>query len=117
MNPRNRNGRAAQGAVARAEQAVRAVEGRSAHIDARGQKVERISEYFDFSGPDGDDKAKLKVRRIELLAILDAIEKGKKHNTPLRRLWRWLRSKRGPGGVHAVPPTQGEIDRGEATPA
>lgn len=92
---------------------------RAGRFDARGTKQERLSTYFDFTFADGSPdsvKAGMKVTRMELLAVLDAIEKGKRENTPLRRLWRWLRAKRGSGGVHAVPPTKGEIERGEAKP-
>lgn len=45
---------------------------------------ERISEYFDQS------KLDRKVRRVELLAVLEAIEQGKKQAKWYRRLWRWL---------------------------
>jgi hypothetical protein len=93
--------------------AARALQLRS-HIDARGRRIERLSEYFDFdTDPEKGDK---KVTRVELLAVLEAIDRGKRQNTRLRRLWRWLRAPRGSGGVHAVSPTQGEIDRGEVTP-
>lgn len=112
MNQQQR-ARAAQGAVAKAEQAVRA----TGHIDAKGRVQERLSEYFDFKGTDGDEKAKRKVTRIELLAILDALEKGKKYNNWRSRLWRFLKARMGTKGTHAVPPTKGEIERGEATPA
>lgn len=91
---------------------------RRAHIDARGRRQERVSEYFNFDDPiDGPEKAQKKVTRIELLAILTQFKKAEEQGRWYRVLWRWLKARRGSGAVHKVEPTQGEIERGEATPA
>jgi hypothetical protein len=83
--------------------------------DVRGQKLpERISEYFDFERfPDKTEKA---VTRIELLAILTQMERGKKEQRWIARLWRFLRRPVHSGPVPATEPTAGEVARGEATP-
>lgn len=82
--------------------------------DVQGRKTERLSEYFDFDR--FPEKADLKVRRNELLAILEQLEKGKAHMAWWRRLWRALKRPVGSGPLPATPATKGEIERGEATP-
>lgn len=84
-----------------------------AQFDARGNVQERISEYFDFER--WPDKAKKSVTRLELLAILTQIERGKKEQAFFSRLWRYLRRPPKSGRVPATEPTQGEVERGEAT--
>lgn len=85
-----------------------------AQFDARGQRQERLSEYFDFQR--WPDKAKLSVTRLELLALLTQMEKGRSQNRVLARVWRFLKRPLGSGPVPAIEPTPGEIARGEATP-
>jgi hypothetical protein len=83
--------------------------------DVQGRKLpERISEYFDFERfPEKVDKA---VTRIELLAILTQLERGKQEQRWLARLWRFLRRPVNSGPVPATEPTPGEVARGEGTP-
>lgn len=82
--------------------------------DVRGQKLpERISEYFDFERY--PEKTEKHVERIELLAILTQIERGKEEQRWTSRLWRFLKRPLGSGPVPATEPTQGEVARGEGT--
>lgn len=83
-------------------------------FSATGQAPgERISEYFDFER--FPEKASLRVTRLELLAILTQLEKGKTQQRFGSRLWRFLRRPFGDGPVPATEPTRGEVARGEAT--
>jgi hypothetical protein len=71
----------------------------------RGEKVERLSENFDFK--QWPEKATLKVTRQELLALLTrqwAVERDSKFR---RRFWRWLKAKLGSGApVVPQPPEE-----------
>jgi hypothetical protein len=83
-------------------------------FDATGKPpAERISDYFDFET--WPEKAERKVTRIELLAILTQLERGKKEQRFLSRLWRFVRRPVGDGPVPATEPTRGEVERGERT--
>lgn len=85
------------------------------YADALGKRPpERLSEYFDFQR--WPDKAERKVTRMELLAILDRHFKAQQAMRWYTRLWRWLARPLGSRPSQVVPPTQGEIARGEATP-
>lgn len=74
---------------------VRHIEKRSTTRRAHAS-LERVSEYF---APQKGDSV---VRRFELLAILTQLEKGRRHNTILTRLWRWLRALIGVSDIDAV---------------
>lgn len=91
---------------------MRHVEKRS-YLDNR-KPGERLSEYFDFTR--WPEKATLPVRRQELLAILDRHFKAQEARRWHRRLWAFLRRPWGSGPTRVVPPTKGEIERGEAAP-
>lgn len=82
------------------------------YADANGQQPERLSEYFDFDR--FPDKAKMKVTRNELLAIITMLERGKQQQTFAHRLWRFLKGRVNSGPVRATEPTAGEQARGEA---
>jgi hypothetical protein len=84
-------------------------------FDARGRvPPERISEYFDFER--WPEKAERKVTRLELLALLTQLEKGREQTRFLSRLWRFLRRPVNSGPVPATEPTAAEVERGEGTP-
>jgi hypothetical protein len=85
-----------------------------AGYDATGKvPPERISEYFDFER--WPDKATKPVQRIELLAILHQLEKGRVQTTWRSRLARFLRRPVNSGPVPATEPTSAEVARGEGT--
>jgi site-specific recombinase len=76
-----------------------------------------LSEYFDFTR--WPDKADRKVTRVELLALMTQKYKAEQASRWWRRLWRWLRwmgRPAGSGRIPPVPPTEGEIERGEDKP-
>lgn len=84
-------------------------------FDATGKvPPERISEYFDFER--WPEKAERSVKRLELLAILHQIEKGRVQTTWWSRLRRFLARPVNSGPVPAVEPTTAEVERGEGTP-
>ncbi len=89
---------------------------RRATFDAQGSRAERLSEYFDFSGPDGKDKAQRPVRRFEFQAILDRLERARKARRFWPRLWRYMTSPLDWRSAGLPAPTQREIARGEGTP-
>jgi hypothetical protein len=60
-----------------------------------GAKGERISEYFDFNT--WPEKRDLKVKRGELLALMTRQWAVQRETRWYRRLWRWLKAKRGSG--------------------
>jgi hypothetical protein len=85
------------------------------YADAQGKAYpERLSEYFDFQR--WPEKATRPVTRLELLAIITQLEKGREQQSFMRRVWRFLRRPVNSGPVPATEPTQGEVERGEATP-
>lgn len=77
-----------------------------ARYGASGEKIERLSTYFNV------ENGQLTVKRYELQAILDRIEQVREARKLRRRLWRFLLRPLGSGpGVTAV--TTGEKARGE----
>lgn len=85
-------------------------------FDARGKRQERLSEYFDFTGPDGKEKALLPVKRFEFQAFLVQLEKARLARRFFPRLWRWLRGSGSWAECGLPTPTAREIARGERTP-
>jgi hypothetical protein len=62
-------------------------------FDVKGERVERLSEYFDFT--QWPEKRTMKVTRQELLAILTRQWAVQRDSQWHRRLWRWLKARWG----------------------
>lgn len=90
-----------------------------------GHHAERFSDYFNFhtdekgvplSVIESTRKARLPVTRLELLSMLEQHYRALEGRKWYKRLWRYLTAPRGSGPVRLTPATEGEIERGEATP-
>ena len=82
--------------------------------DVRGARAgERVSDYFDFKSD--PDRAKLKVTRAELLAMLTRQWQIQREGVWYRRFWRWLRAR--PGSKPVPVGAVGAERRGEAEAA
>jgi hypothetical protein len=79
-------------------------------------KGERLSEFFDFTGIDGKEKAQKPVRRFELLAWLERHQQAIEDRKLYRRAWRWLTTRQTWAQTLVPKPTQRQIARGETAP-